>query len=180
MPVSEDSNVFGEAIRYLFRASFVIQQIYEEYHEAVLDLSRKVPLTPQQIRLLLFLSKHRDVTVNELAQRMHRASPTIVLQLNPMEEQGYIVRERLAEDRRKVVIRLTEKSEELFEQLPSLKLEKLIRAMYELEKERLSRFRDCLKDFVEFSEELFPSLIEEGQRAFLKSHAEIIGENGQN
>lgn len=70
-------------------------------------------LTYPQYLVLLTLWEKDGQTVNEIGQRLYLDSGTLTPLLKRMEQSGYIVREKVKDDERKVVVRLGDKGTHL-------------------------------------------------------------------
>ena len=84
-------------------------------------------LTEQQWRILRALSERDQLEPREICEICHILSPSLAGVLSRMEEMGLVTRTRMAEDQRRVLVRLTEKSEALVAELGPL-----IEAQYQI------------------------------------------------
>jgi DNA-binding MarR family transcriptional regulator len=102
--------------RALARFRFLIRQ-FLQFSE---DASRHEHLEPQQHQMLLVI-RASDVpagpTVGEVAEQLFIRHHSAVGLADRLEERGLIVRARPDDDRRHVRLRLTERGEEVLEQL---------------------------------------------------------------
>jgi DNA-binding MarR family transcriptional regulator len=86
-------------------------------------------LTYPQYLVLLTLWEKDGLTVNEIGQRLYLDSGTLTPLLKRMEQSGYIVREKVKDDERKVEVRLGPKGTHL--RLHAVRIpESLIRASH--------------------------------------------------
>ncbi|TQS42540.1 winged helix-turn-helix transcriptional regulator [Cryptosporangium phraense] len=69
-------------------------------------------LTPQQFHILGLLHDHGPLGQTDLAARTQTAASMLVTQLNPLEADGLVSRQRDAADRRRHVVLLTEAGRE--------------------------------------------------------------------
>lgn len=72
-------------------------------------------MMPGHFRLLGMLS-HRCWTLKELADRQGVSAPTMSNTITTLEERGWVTRTRSAEDRRAVIIRVTEEGKKALEE----------------------------------------------------------------
>lgn len=77
-------------------------------------------LTEQQWRILRTLSEMRQLEPREICEHCHILSPSLTGVLSRMEEMGLVSRTRVPEDQRRVIVRLTPKSEKLVSELGPL------------------------------------------------------------
>jgi DNA-binding MarR family transcriptional regulator len=65
-------------------------------------------LTPRQFQLLGLLHDHGSMSQRELGERMAIDPSILVTMLNPLEESGFVTRQRDAADRRRHIVLLTD------------------------------------------------------------------------
>jgi len=80
-------------------------------------------LTEQQWRILRTLSEMEQLEPREICEHCHILSPSMTGVLSRMEEMGLVSRVRMPEDQRRVIVRLTPKSEQLVSELGPLIVE---------------------------------------------------------
>jgi homoprotocatechuate degradation regulator HpaR len=80
-------------------------------------------LTEQQWRILRTLSEMEQLEPREICEHCHILSPSMTGVLSRMEEMGLVTRVRMPEDQRRVIVRLTPKSEQLVAELGPLIVE---------------------------------------------------------
>lgn len=80
-------------------------------------------LTEQQWRILRTLAEMEQMEPREICEHCHILSPSMTGVLSRMEEMGLITRERMPEDQRRVLVRMTPKSEQLVSELGPLIVE---------------------------------------------------------
>jgi len=77
-------------------------------------------LTGPQALLLKELLRGEETSVGELAQRVSLSQATVTDILNRLEKRGLIARQRSSLDKRRVLVRYTEKAAQLLESSPPL------------------------------------------------------------
>jgi len=85
--------------------------------------ARRRGINPLQYQMLLQLKGYpgRDwATVGELAERLQAQHHGVVALISRCERQGYVVRRRSSEDRRRIEIRLLKKAEKVLDELARL------------------------------------------------------------
>lgn len=102
-------------------------------------------ITSRQWEVLAWISHEGELSQTELAERMHIEAPTLVGVLDRMERDGWIQRVTDESDRRRKLIRPTERAEEGWAQMVSCGLQVRARATQGLDEERLQLLRDSLK-----------------------------------
>lgn len=78
---------------------------------------REFGLTEQQWRVIRVLDEYHELETGQLAEQAFILAPSLSGVLNRMEQAGLIVRHRLAEDQRKIYVRLTPKSQAIAKEL---------------------------------------------------------------
>lgn len=95
---------------------FLIAKIH---HLSGRILSRKLKeynldeINPAQGRILFVLWRNNGISIRELAKKTSLGKSTLTSMLERLEKNGYIIRIPSAEDRRKIIIKLTEKDRKL-------------------------------------------------------------------
>jgi len=84
---------------------------------AMNDELGKLGITYRQWEVLCWLSYMGEITQSELAEQMRIEAPTLVGVIDRMERDGWIERETDPSDRRKKIIRATDKVEPMWEQM---------------------------------------------------------------
>lgn len=92
----------------VYAASRLITREYQPY----LD---ELEITYPQYLVLMILWEKDEMPVNDIAKKLILNTNTITPLLKRMETQGLVNRERSKEDERKVIVKLTEKGNELKE-----------------------------------------------------------------
>ena len=68
-----------------------------------------IEINPAQGRIMFVLWQHDGISINVLAQKTHLKKSTLTSMLDRLEIMGYIKRKRSKKDRRKILIKRTEK-----------------------------------------------------------------------
>ncbi len=76
-------------------------------------LGKRTGLTTPQLVVIQAIGALRDPTVSDVAKAVSLSLATVTTILNRLEANGLVHRERSAVDRRRVIVTLTEKGEEL-------------------------------------------------------------------
>lgn len=90
----------------LYSASLAMTKLYKPLLDAL-------GLTYPQYLVMLVLWEHDDITVSALGERLSLDSGTLTPLLKRMEAAGWLVRQRSAEDERRVQVSLTPAGHEL-------------------------------------------------------------------
>jgi len=105
----------------------------------------KMKITYPQYLVLLVLWETDDLTVNDIARRLHLNTNTLTPLLQRMEAQGIIARKRSGDDERKVILSLTSKGKKMKKTAASIPQKLLKRLKTEnLTIEDLTDLRDKL------------------------------------
>ncbi|MEI5909671.1 MarR family transcriptional regulator [Bacillus spongiae] len=94
---------------------FTIYAASREMTKLYRPLLDELELTYPQYLALLALWEHDSISVKELGQKLYLDSGTLTPMLKRMQANGLLVRERDKADERKVLIKLTEKGNQLQE-----------------------------------------------------------------
>ncbi|MBC8532194.1 MarR family winged helix-turn-helix transcriptional regulator [Gehongia tenuis] len=99
-------------VRQLMEAFHAFQKLHVEKHGPKIGASRS------EITLLLMLHAHggeKGLKVSQLSRRLDVAPPTVTQMINSLERKGFLERSIDPEDRRAVLVKLTERGSEIME-----------------------------------------------------------------
>ena len=117
-PLSKDAYVFLSEFRYQIRKFLTFSE----------SAAREIGITPQQHQLLLAVMgfPQRDfATPRELSERLQITHHACVGLIDRCEKVGLVSRRRNPEDRRSVLIEVTQHGKELLEKLSEMHLEEM-------------------------------------------------------
>ena len=97
------------------------------------ELVATIGLTAPQLATLLAVRRLHPITVGALARSVHLSQATMTGILNRLEKRGLVKRERSGNDRRAVVIDLTDNGAQLLEESPSLLQDRFHRELLRLQ-----------------------------------------------
>jgi DNA-binding MarR family transcriptional regulator len=106
-------------------------------------------ITSRQWEVLACISHDGELSQSELAERMHIEAPTLVGVLDRMERDGWIQRITDDNDRRRKLIRPTERAEEQWGRMVACGLAVRARATQGLDEAELRKLRETLKTMCE-------------------------------
>lgn len=148
-PTKEDVDRILEAIVYL----------YTETRRATKEVARHHGLTGPQVTAIKMLEGFGDLSLSALSERMSARNSTITGLVDRMEKNELVQRTRSREDRRVVLIQLTDRGRELAGAIPVTAMEIFGRALRALEpgdrdvlRRVLRRLSDEVRDEVERTE----------------------------
>ncbi len=95
-------------------------------------LSMQHDITAPQLIALLAIAEHAPLTIASISREVHLSPSTLVGIIDRLEAKGYAVRERSAEDRRRVLISITEEGKAFAKRAPSPLQETLAEALGKL------------------------------------------------
>lgn len=97
-----------------------LRQIIREIELQSKRLIKKCGLTGPQLIVMKEIKKTPDKPISEIARHISLSQATVTSILDRLEQQGFVKRYRSEKDKRKVNLILTEKSENLLQNDPSL------------------------------------------------------------
>jgi DNA-binding MarR family transcriptional regulator len=106
-------------------------------------------ITARQWEVLACISHDGELSQSELAERMHIEAPTLVGVLDRMERDGWILRVTDENDRRRKLIRPSERAEEQWGRMVACGLAVRARATQHLDEDALRKLRETLKTMCE-------------------------------
>lgn len=130
---------FEESLGYwIFTASYAIESALNE------ELA-PLGITHRQVQILGALAAHGEASQTELAEMLRIEPSGVVRLLDRMERSGWIRRESDPADRRKKIIRPTEKAEPLWKQIKARGMRAKERGLRGIDPEQVAATRDVLK-----------------------------------
>jgi len=101
----------GSGMKGLRQGGFLIAKIHQVSGRTFARMLREagIEFNPAQGRILFALWRGDGIPINELAGRTRLSKSTLTSMLDRLEEASHIAREPSGEDRRVILIRLTEK-----------------------------------------------------------------------
>lgn len=89
------------------------------------QMANEAGIKPQQHQLLLLVKgmpPNRKTTISELAERLQIQHHSTVELVDRLVERGFVARQRDTEDQRRVIVRLTDRGEEMLQRLSMIVL----------------------------------------------------------
>jgi DNA-binding MarR family transcriptional regulator len=96
-------------------------------------LERESGLTGPQLLVMQLIGSAGEITAGVLAREVSLSQATVTSILDRLERKGLLVRERSADDKRKVMVSLTEEGGQALEKAPTLMQESFIKDFNRLE-----------------------------------------------
>ena len=118
MPTAEDQ----QRVQALFHS---FRKVHHSFYQMLLKAASPHGVTPIQVLVMKVLSEHPRIGLADLAQRIQLGNSTTSGIIDRMEKAGLVVRERGTEDRRSVILTLTEKGADVWERTDSRRMELL-------------------------------------------------------
>ncbi|HEX6985379.1 MAG TPA: MarR family transcriptional regulator [Planctomycetaceae bacterium] len=130
---------FEESLGYwIFTAAFAIETALNE------ELA-PLGITHRQVQILGALAVHGEASQNELAEMMRIEPSGVVRLLDRMERAGWISRESDPADRRRKIVRPTEKAEPVWREIKARGLRARERGLRGLTEDQIATTRDVLR-----------------------------------
>ncbi|TLS53696.1 MarR family transcriptional regulator [Paenibacillus antri] len=118
MPSKEDR----ERVQLLFQS---FRNVNIAFHRMLVKAATPHGVTPVQVLVMRVLSERPRIGLAELAQRIQIGNSTASGIVDRMEKAGLVVRERGTEDRRSIVLSLTERGVDVWRKTDSRRMELL-------------------------------------------------------
>lgn len=97
------------------------------------QLVKKFGLTGPQLMVLKEIKADEDINIGRVAKKVSLSQATVTNILDRLETRGMVTRERSHKDKRRVIVRVTEKTEKLLENNPSVLQEEFLHNFRALE-----------------------------------------------
>jgi MarR family transcriptional regulator, organic hydroperoxide resistance regulator len=126
-----------------------LRRVFQAVNEYSKKAERETGLTSPQLWAIKVIAEGAPLKVSDVAQRMYLHPATVVGILDRLESRELVTRTRSKEDRRVVVIELTEQGRDLLIQSPEVAQGLLVKGLETLTKEKLLQLDEGLKSLVE-------------------------------
>jgi DNA-binding MarR family transcriptional regulator len=107
-----------EKKRDIDRLASAIEVLYTESRRLTKALAAQYGLTGPQLTVVKVLESLGEVSLSELAERIHAQNSTVTGIIDRMQREGLVLRARSFRDRRVIQIKLTSKGRELARAVP--------------------------------------------------------------
>ncbi len=132
-------------------------------------LNNEFHITAPQLICLYSLAQHGNMTLSDLAKEVNLGTSTVNGIVDRLEEKQYLTRTRSSEDRRKVVLAITEAGREITRQAPMLLQDRLsasLRSLPELEQATITLSLERIVELMEAEHlDASPNLLPDSQIA---------------
>ena len=145
---SESESVLNKLLVQLFRDILDIEEKW-------LQNSEFSDLSVTEIHVIEAISLDKERTMSEVAYDLSITVGTLTTAINKLVKKGYVDRRRIEEDRRVVLIKLTEKGDEAFKSHADFHDDMIKSIMKELPKDEEEILITALKKMVNFFEEKY-------------------------
>lgn len=116
------------------------------------QLAKQYRLTGPQLVCLRYVRRHGPVTPSELAEAVSLSQATITGIIDRLHAQGLVTRDRSDEDRRRVIVALTDQGRQLVDSLPSPLQERFAKRLESLPEGNQQVIDEILKQIVAMME----------------------------
>jgi DNA-binding MarR family transcriptional regulator len=134
---------------------------------AITELSQALEVTPAQVKVLLQLSRHEQMSVGEIADALFVSMPAASEIVDRLVEAGHVLRAPDPADRRRVIVSATTESQLAMDRLVDLRRSQVRRALLRLSPEErpvASRTLEALIAELGSSDELRAALARKSSR----------------
>ncbi|NLE74372.1 MAG: MarR family transcriptional regulator [Actinobacteria bacterium] len=106
---------------------------------------RREGISVAQVKALVHLAQHGAQTMSDLATGLRITTPSATGLINPLVEQGYVVRHRESKDRRVVTVSLSEEAEPLADRLVNMRKGQIAKVIEDFTPEEQALFLSGLR-----------------------------------
>jgi DNA-binding MarR family transcriptional regulator len=115
-----------------------LRRIFKAIQDYSQEVSHKFGITGPQLWALKTLSTNGSLPLGQLSKMMYLHPSTITGVVDRLEKKGYVVRDRVHEDRRVVMVQLTPNGRKVIRRAPSPIQGKMIYGLRKLKREDLN------------------------------------------
>jgi len=107
---------------------------------------QEIGLTEQQWRVIRALNEYKELESKQLAELCCILSPSLTGIINRLEANGYIKRRKSTEDQRRMLIRLTDKSKRMFNEVSPRLEARYAEMTSQLSAEKMQLLKELLEE----------------------------------
>jgi len=96
------------------------------------QLVKRYGLTAPQLMVLKEIMNDHDINIGRVAKKVSLSQATVTNIIDRLETRGLVTRERSSQDKRRVIVRVTDKAREVLKNDPSVLQEEFVRNFKEL------------------------------------------------
>jgi DNA-binding MarR family transcriptional regulator len=122
----------------------LIVEFYEKLSSWEHGVVRGTGLTPTQMHVIEILGAHEALRMKELAERMGVTTGTLTVVADKLEQRGLLRRRPNAQDRRSILVELTEAGQERFQEHDKLHADLTREIIADLSPEEAACLAACL------------------------------------
>lgn len=141
------------------RISQVVPLIMGTFHDIRPPHPDEEALTMRQYQALIVIYSHGQLTPSELCEKLSLAPSTATELVNRMIAKGYLQKEEGVEDRRKVVLRVSESGRKIMEERQQLLTQMFERFLGVFGEEDQEEFTSCFERIAALIEKYRPALL---------------------
>jgi DNA-binding MarR family transcriptional regulator len=97
------------------------------------QLVKRYGLTAPQLMVLKEIMADQDINIGRVAKKVSLSQATVTNIIDRLENRGLVTRERSVQDKRRVIVRVTEQTREILKNDPSVLQEEFVSKFKELE-----------------------------------------------
>jgi len=124
--------------------SNLIVEFYDKVSSWEHDVVKDQGVTLEQAHTIETLGSANALRMKELASKMGITTGTLTVNIDKLEKLGFVKRVPNENDRRSILVRLTEKGEELFEEHHKMHLRLTTEMCSSLSEDEADKFKDIL------------------------------------
>lgn len=138
-----------------------VRRLFQIVNEQSKKAERATGITGPQLWAIKVIGDAPSIKISDLAKRMYLHPATVVGILDRLESQGLVRRERSANDRRVVNVKLTDRGNDLVKNAPEVAQGLLVEGLEALSGEKLKMIDEGLETMVEIlgAQKIPPHLI---------------------
>ncbi len=122
-----------------------LRRIVKALHDYSTQVEKRFGLTGPQLWALWELSRAGTLSLKALSKRMHLEPSTVTGVVERLHKRGLLVRDPDPEDRRRVVLSLTDEGSHLLKEAPHPAQGQLLHALHDMDLEAVTHLNQMLK-----------------------------------
>jgi DNA-binding MarR family transcriptional regulator len=129
-----------------------LRRIFKALQDYSQEVSQKFGITGPQLWALKTLATNGSLPLGQLSKRMYLHPSTITGVVDRLEKKGYVVRDRVHQDRRVVTVQLTSRGRKTASKAPNPIQGKMVYGLNRLKQKNLDFIYEAVEKLVEIAE----------------------------
>jgi DNA-binding MarR family transcriptional regulator len=152
---SDDTDTLNNIVTNISYQFFELQTKLQFFEREYLLAHNIIDVTPNEAKVLYIIGTSNTKSMTEIADKLRVTQGTLSVTINSLERKGYVLRNRHKQDRRIIILYLTEKSLDLIRQYEHFYYELTSSLIQEIDESKVMYVKEILSKLNQIVESEF-------------------------